>query len=1150
MFSPLDPPRYAPQQSIWGNLPPTAAALTFYHAVRRQSGAHLVVTTDNRSAIQFEQELRAFAKDDQNCPEIIHFPDWETLPYDHFSPHADIISDRLEALFKLSAADSFILVVPVSLLMVRLPPRGYVDAHSLVLAKDTRLDIEAVCTRLDSAGYHRVDTVMEHGEYAVRGALVDIFAMGSNTPFRIDLFDDEIDTIRTFNPSTQITIDNVDDIKLLPAHEFPLDESGIKKFRDQWHSQFDVDHKSCPIYQDVCEGISPPGIEYYLPLFFDQLETLFDYLGENVNVYSYADLPASAQSFWAEISARHENLNVDPKRPLLAPAKIYLSTEQVFGQLKHLKHIKMGPQTNSGTSANIHPLPDLAADQQAKKPLAKLNSFLAATDATVLLCTDTQGRQEILLEQINKGSNKLTTADNYNAVHETPGAKLITICPIEKGFQFTNNNGHTITLIGEADLYGARTAPVRRRKKQADATEQVIKHLTELSIDSPVVHLEHGVGRYRGLQMIDIDGQANEFLTLEYADQAKLYVPVASLHLISRYGGADEQLAPLHKLGTDAWSKAKQKAAEKVRDVAAELLNVYALRAAKQGKAFDYSQELYQQFAKSFPYQETEDQQSAIDAVVADMSSTRPMDRLVCGDVGFGKTEVAIRAAFIAAITGKQVAVMVPTTLLAQQHYDNFTDRFAQWPVKVGLLSRFQSTSQINTTLEQLADGKIDIIIGTHKLIQNDVKYHELGLVIIDEEHRFGVRQKDRFKSLRAEIDVLALTATPIPRTLNMSMQGVRDLSIIATAPAKRLAVKTFVQEKQSSLVKEAVLREILRGGQVYYLHNEVKTIEKTAAQLQELVPEARVGIGHGQMRERELEGVMNDFYHKRFNVLVATTIIETGLDIPNANTIIIERADKFGLAQLHQLRGRVGRSHHQAYAYLLTPPEKKPSADASKRLEAISVATELGAGFTLATHDLEIRGAGELLGEEQSGQIQHVGFSLYMDMLDRAVKAIRSGKLAETKLEQDEQTDINLRISALIPDDYLPDVNQRLLLYKRLANTTNEQEIYDLQVEIVDRFGILPEPAKNLIRVTKIRLQAEQLGISKLEANSEQIKIEFQKETCIDPITIVNLVQKQPQHYALDGANKLKFKTPLPDAHSKLEQAEALMQTLQSKKQ
>ncbi|BFM06991.1 transcription-repair coupling factor [Halioxenophilus aromaticivorans] len=1148
MFSPLEPPHYSPQSSIWGNLSPSAAALTFYHAVRRNKGAHLVVTTDNRSALQFEQELRSYAQGDSQCPEIIHFPDWETLPYDHFSPHADIISDRLEALFKLSAANSFILVVPFSLLMVRLPPRGYVDAHSLILAKDHRLDIESVCVRLDSAGYHRVDTVMEHGEYAVRGALVDIFAMGSNTPYRIDLFDDEIETIRTFNPSTQITIDNINEIKLLPAHEFPLDDQGIKRFRDQWHSQFDVDHKSCPIYQDVCEGISPPGIEYYLPLFFEQLETLFDYIGEGAQIYSYGDLPNAGESFWSEITARFENLNVDPKRPLLAPNKIYLASDQVFALLKQVEHTKMRPETDSGVAAQVQPLPNLTADQHSNKPLANLHTFLSQSDATVLICADTQGRQEILLEQLNKGRNKVAAVANYNAIFEHPGEQLITVCPIEKGFQLTAGDGHTIALVGEADLYGTRATPLRRRKKQIDATEQVIKHLTELSLDSPVVHLEHGVGRYRGLQIIDIDGQANEFLTLEYADQAKLYVPVANLHMISRYGGADEQQAPLHKLGTDAWSKAKQKAAEKVRDVAAELLNVYALRAAKKGKAFDYSKELYQQFAKSFPYQETEDQQSAIDAVIADMGSAQPMDRLVCGDVGFGKTEVAIRAAFIAAIAGKQVALMVPTTLLAQQHYDNFTDRFAQWPVKVGLLSRFQSTSQINATLAELKDGKVDIIIGTHKLIQGDVKYNDLGLVIIDEEHRFGVRQKERFKSLRAEIDVLALTATPIPRTLNMSMQGVRDLSIIATAPAKRLAVKTFVQEKQSSLVKEAVLREILRGGQVYYLHNDVKSIDKTAADLQVLVPEARVGIGHGQMRERELEGVMNDFYHKRFNVLVATTIIETGLDIPNANTIIIERADKFGLAQLHQLRGRVGRSHHQAYAYLLTPPEKKLSSDASKRLEAISVATELGSGFTLATHDLEIRGAGELLGEEQSGQIQHVGFSLYMDMLDRAVKAIKSGKLAEAKLENDEQTDINLRISALIPDDYLPDVNQRLLLYKRLANTTNEQEIFDLQVEIIDRFGSLPEPTKNLIRVTNLRLKAEQLGIGKIEANNEQIKIEFQKETSIDPMKIVNLVQKQPQRYALDGANKLKYRVEMSDAHAKLEQAEQLMQTLQSK--
>lgn len=1146
MFSLFEPPQYSHDQSIWGNLSPSAAALAVYYSARRQSGSHVVLTADNRSALQFEHDLRAFSQADENCPEIVHFPDWETLPYDHFSPHADIISDRLEALFKLSTAKNFILVVPISLLMVRLPPKGYVDSHSLILAKNHSLDIEALCKRLDSAGYHRVDTVMEHGEYAVRGAIVDIFAMGSNTPYRIDLFDDEIDTIRTFNPNTQITIETVDDIKLLPAHEFPLNDAGIKRFRDQWHSQFDVDHKACPIYQDVCEGISPPGIEYYLPLFHTQLESLFDYLGGQLYLYSHGDIHQSAESFWHEISARYENLNVDSKRPLLPPQLIYMPTEMVFAELKRHQHIKMLQPADRGLAANVQPLPDLSSDTHSKDPIANLKTFLKSTDATVLLCADTQGRQEILLEQLRKASLNLATVDNFVSFDASTPQQSITICPIENGFQCTLANGATLAIIAEADLYGTRNTPLRRRKKGPDASEQAIKHLTELSIDSPVVHLDHGVGRYRGLQMIEIDGQANEFLTLEYADEAKLYVPVANLHLISRYGGADEQLAPLHRLGSDNWSKAKQKAAEKVRDVAAELLNVYAQRAAKQGKAFHYPEDLYRQFEKSFPYQETEDQQQAIDSVVADMRSSQPMDRLVCGDVGFGKTEVAIRAAFIAATSGKQVALMVPTTLLAQQHYDNFTDRFAQWPIKVGLLSRFQSTSQINATLDQLKIGTIDIIIGTHKLIQEDVKYHDLGLVIIDEEHRFGVRQKDRFKSLRAEIDVLALTATPIPRTLNMSMQGVRDLSIIATPPAKRLPVKTFVQEKQTSLVKEAVLREILRGGQVYYLHNEVKSIDKTAEELKELIPEARIGIGHGQMRERELEGVMNDFYHKRFNVLVATTIIETGLDIPNANTIIIERADKFGLAQLHQLRGRVGRSHHQAYAYLLTPPEKKLSKDASKRLEAISLANELGSGFTLATHDLEIRGAGELLGEEQSGQIQHVGFSLYMDMLDRAVKAIRSGKLAETNLENEEQTEINLRIPALIPEDYLPDVNQRLLLYKRLANTSNEHDIHNLQVEIIDRFGVLPEPTKNLIQVTGLRLQAEQLGISKIEANNELIKVEFKTKTAIEPITIVNLVQTKPEQFSMDGASKLKYRVPLADSQAKLNQAQTLLTQLQ----
>ncbi|WP_317928716.1 transcription-repair coupling factor [Halioxenophilus sp. WMMB6] len=1144
MFSPLAPPCYKPLQSIWGNLPTTAAALTLMSAARLNAGAHLVITPDNRTALQLEQEITALGQSCPQMPPVIHFPDRETLPFDHFSPNADIISDRLEALYRLSSESRYLVTVPITLLLTNLPPRGFVDARSLVIKCGEQLDLKAACNRLNNAGYHRVDTVLEHGEYAVRGAIVDIFAMGSHQPFRIDLFDDEVDSIRSFDPSTQLTVDSVQEIKLLPAHEFPLDDGGIRLFRDQWHSHFDVDHKNCPVYQDVCQGISPPGIEYYLPLFYEQMATLFDYLPEQLTIYSLGDIHSAAENFWQEIRARFENLNVDPRRPLLPPKHLYLTTESCFQTLKTHAHIKLESGSNAADLAQVSPLPELGASSHEQEPLAKLRQYLAGQQQRTLICADTNGRREILQEQLAKQGIKAESAESFWQFVSSDWPVAITLCPIERGFVFDEGTAR-IALVGEADLYGTRIAPQRRRRKAIDATEQVIKHLTELNIDSPVVHIDHGVGRYRGLQMIEIDGQMNEFLTLEYADAAKLYVPVANLHLISRYSGADEALAPLHRLGTDTWSKAKQKAAEKVRDVAAELLDIYAHRAAKKGRSFDYQDELYSQFAKSFPFQETEDQQSAIDAVLADMKSARPMDRLVCGDVGFGKTEVAIRAAFVAAICGKQVAVMVPTTLLAQQHYDNFTDRFAQWPVKVGLLSRFQTTSEINKTLAEVKSGQLDIVIGTHKLIQQDVKYHDLGLVIIDEEHRFGVRQKDRFKSLRAEVDVLALTATPIPRTLNLSMQGVRDLSIIATPPAKRLSVKTFVQEKQAGLLKEAVLREILRGGQVYYLHNEVKTIDKMAEELRELIPEARISIGHGQMRERELEVVMNDFYHKRFNVLVATTIIETGLDIPNANTIIIERADKFGLAQLHQLRGRVGRSHHQAYAYLLTPPGRKLTPDAQKRLEAISLATELGSGFTLATHDLEIRGAGELLGEEQSGQIQHVGFSLYMDMLDRAVKAIRSGKMADASVGESAQAEINLRIPALIPEDYLPDVNQRLMLYKRLSNTENEQDATLLQMEIIDRFGSLPEPTKNLIRVTLIRLQSEQLGIQKIEASSEQIKLEFAANTKVNPMAIVNLVQKQPKFYALDGANKLKFKTALPDAMSKLEQTEQLLDRL-----
>ncbi|GAB2197001.1 transcription-repair coupling factor [Sessilibacter sp. MAH4] len=1144
MFSVLNPPKYEKNQSLWSNLTPSAFALSLVAYASREPGKYIVLTPDTTSAALLEQDIKSFGTSNPDCPAIIHFPDWETLPYDHFSPNADIISERLEALYTIGTSKAVIVILPITSLMTKLSPKGFLEGRSLIIEPGMDLDVDACRLRLDSAGYRRVDTVLEHGEYAIRGSIVDIFAMGEDEPFRIDLFDSEIDSIRTFDPATQITVENVNHLKLLPAHEFPLDADGIKLFRDHWHTRFDVDHKKCPIYQDVCDGISPPGIEYYISLFFEEMGSFLDYFDENSHIFTLGDIAKSAQAFWQEISSRYENLNVDPTRPLLKPTSIYSTVEEVFATLKRFPTIGVN-QSAKSLEANTKPVLNIAINHQLEDPYGNLKIAIKNSPGRFIFCADTSGRREILSEQLQKAGIKPKLVTSFWEFLHAKADVAIALCPILSGFELTDDSGTIITLIGESDLYGSRVAATRRRKKSVDATEQVIKHLTELAIDAPVVHIDHGVGRYRGLQLIETDGQANEFLTLEYADEAKLYVPVANLHLISRYSGADPDLAPLHRLGTDTWSKAKHKAAEKVRDAAAELLAIYAQRAARRGSAFPDPAELYQQFAASFPYDETEDQQAAIDAVVADMLTPKPMDRLVCGDVGFGKTEVAMRAAFIAAIAGKQVAVMVPTTLLAQQHFDNFNDRFAQWPIQVGLLSRFQTTAQTNKTLKSVEAGTIDIIIGTHKLIQSDVKYKDLGLVIIDEEHRFGVRQKERFKSLRAEIDVLTLTATPIPRTLNMSMQGVRDLSIIATPPAKRLAVKTFVQENQPSLVKEAVLREILRGGQVYYLHNEVKTIEKIAQELEELVPEARVTFGHGQMRERELEVVMNDFYHKRYNVLVATTIIETGLDIPNANTIIIDRADKFGLAQLHQLRGRVGRSHHQAYAYLLTPGQKKLTQDAVKRLEAISQATELGAGFTLATHDLEIRGAGELLGEEQSGQIQHVGFSLYMDMLDRAVKSIKAGKLEVNAIENREETEINLRIPALIPEDYLPDVHLRLMLYKRLASTSNEQELNDLQIEIIDRFGLLQEPTKNLIRVNRLRFKADQLGIKKMEANNQQVKVEFKSDTQVDPLKIVTLVQKFPSKYQMEGANKLKFIDTIETSEAKLRAAEQVLQML-----
>lgn len=1126
----------------WGNLNGAALGLAIAEAASAARRFTLLLTADSQSAERLEQELGFFAPD---LP-VLHFPDWETLPYDLFSPHQDIISQRVASLYRLPELDHGVLVVPITTALHRLPPRRFLLGSSLVLDVGQKLDVEQMRLRLEGAGYRCVETVYEHGEFAVRGALIDLFPMGSDLPYRIDLFDDEIETLRTFDPETQRSVDKVESIRLLPAREFPLDKKAVTDFRGRFRERFDVDFRRCPIYQDLASGINPAGIEYYLPLFFEETETLFDYLPGNTQVFSLPGIEQAAEQFWSDVRSRYEERRVDPERPLVPPAELFLPVEDCFARLKASPRVVADPSDlTPGVGRERFPtraLPDLAIEGKASEPLAALRRFLEEFPGRVLFSAESAGRREVLLELLARLKLRPQEVAGWPEFVASSERLAITIAPLDEGLLLDEP---ALALVAESPLFGQRVMQRRRRERRSDGGDNVIKNLAELREGAPVVHIDHGVGRYLGLITLEIEGQAAEFLALQYAEEAKLYVPVASLHLIARYTGTDDALAPLHRLGSETWQKAKRKAAEQVRDVAAELLDIYARRAARKGYAFKDPLADYATFSAGFPFEETPDQQAAIEAVVADMLAPKPMDRLVCGDVGFGKTEVAMRAAFVAVHSGKQVAVLVPTTLLAQQHYNSFRDRFADWPVRVEVMSRFKTAKEVEGAANELAEGKVDIVIGTHRLLQGDIRFKQLGLVIIDEEHRFGVRQKEQLKALRSEVDILTLTATPIPRTLNMAVAGMRDLSIIATPPARRLSVRTFVMEQQNTVIKEALLRELLRGGQVYYLHNEVKTIEKCAADLAELVPEARIGIGHGQMHERELEQVMSDFYHKRFNVLVASTIIETGIDVPSANTIIIERADKFGLAQLHQLRGRVGRSHHQAYAYLLTPPRKQMTEDAQKRLEAIANAQDLGAGFVLATHDLEIRGAGELLGEGQSGQIQAVGFTLYMEMLERAVKSIQKGEQPNLEQPLGGGPEINLRVPALIPEDYLPDVHARLILYKRIASAADEDGLKELQVEMIDRFGLLPEPTKNLVRLTLLKLQAEKLGIKKVDAGPQGGRIEFAADTCVDPLVLIKLIQGQPKRYKFEGATQFRFLVPMERPEERFNTLEALFERL-----
>ncbi len=1135
---PLDPG----SRTALGPTPGSAPARLLAELAER-SAFQLVVTPDSQSANNLVRELEFYLRDAEPR-DVLVFPDWETLPYDNFSPHQDIVSERLHALFHLPRLRKGILVVPVPTLMHRLPPREYVAGNSLLLEVGQSLDAAAFRRDLERTGYRSVDTVYEHGEFAQRGSLLDIFPMGSNVPFRLDLLDDEIETLRTFDPETQRTIDKVREIKLLPAREFSLTRETIHRFQQNWYASFDVDHDACPMYTEIKAGRAPGGCEYYLPLFYDSCDSLLDYLPEDSSVVMLGDHFGAASLFWAEVQDRFEEYGIDPRRPLLPPREGFIPTEELYQQFKARGVLELKLEADSPVHHAL-PLalpPDLSPDSHADSPLDQLEQFIEQHNAPILLCAESAGRREILLESLGRHGLKPHAADSWQQFLDSGAAFAITTAPIDRGLY---QGPGLPTLICESQLFGNRVAQRRRREDAAAIAANAYKNINELRPGVPVVHIEHGVGRYLGLEALEVDDQLTDFITLEYAGGDKLFVPVASLHLISRYSGADPDLAPLHRLGSDQWEKARKRAREKVNDVAAELLEIYAKREAREGFEFPDPEDEYEIFVAGFPFEETPDQAEAIHAVEGDMCGPGVMDRLVCGDVGFGKTEVAMRAAFLATRAGKQVAVLVPTTLLAQQHYNSFCDRFADWPVNVEVMSRFKTAKEQREVIKRLENGKVDILIGTHKLLQGDVKFTDLGLLIIDEEHRFGVKQKDTIKALRAEVDILTLTATPIPRTLNMALGGMRDLSIIATPPARRLSIKTFVREHNIGLVKEAILRETLRGGQVYYLHNEVRNIEETARKLQELVPELRIGVAHGQMREQQLEQAMRAFYHQDYHILVCTTIIETGIDVPNANTIIIDRADKFGLAQLHQLRGRVGRSHHQAYAYLLCPPASAVTDDAQKRLEAIEAAGDLGAGYLLATSDLEIRGAGELLGEEQSGQIQSVGYSLYMEMLERAVKSLQRGEIPDADDIGESQTEVNLRLPALIPDDYLPDINTRLVLYKRIAGAANDAELKDLQVEMIDRFGLLPTPTRNLFKITQTKLLAASLGIQKIDAGDRGGHFDFADKTAVDPLALVKLVQSQPEAYRLVKGNRLRFDVELPDYEERFAFVSDLLQHL-----
>jgi transcription-repair coupling factor (superfamily II helicase) len=1054
-------------------------------------------------------------------------PDWETLPYDQFSPHQDLVSERLATLYRIQRGDFDVAVVPAATALVRLCPPAYIAGHTFLLTQGDRLDLDKLKQQLVTAGYQFVTQVVAPGEVCFRGGLIDLFPMGSALPYRLDLDDDVVDAIKTFDVDSQRTVYAVREIRMLPAREFPMDDAGRTRFRSRWREIFEGDPSKKRLYRDVSNGVPAAGIEYYLPLFFESVATIFDYLPAGCVLGLHHDVAGAIQEFWRDAITRFKLAGGDPDRPLLQPPQLFIPSDEFYVRVKDFSRIDFVGHSdeNESNTQPLHsePLPPVAVDRRASDPLAALKRFVETSGLRVLVAAESPGRRETMSSYFGEHGLQPVSCTNFEEFEKSTASFHLCVSPLAHGFVVPSERWAVVT---EAELYAG---VVRRRARAAEkrtSVEGMLRDLSELKIGDPVVHEQHGIGRYMGLTNLSLEEGQSEFLLLEYEGGDKLYVPVSQLGVVGRYSGAQPEEAPLHKLGSGQWDKAKARAAKQVRDTAAELLALYAKRAARLGHAFSLKHSDLEAFADGFGFEETADQAAAIESVVADMAAGKPMDRLVCGDVGFGKTEVALRAAFIAAADGKQVAILCPTTLLAEQHFQTFSDRFADWPVRIAELSRFKTGKQTTEIVEKISTGEIDIVIGTHKLLSREVKFKKLGLVIIDEEHRFGVRQKEALKKLRAEVDVLTLTATPIPRTLAMSLEGIRDFSVIATAPAKRLAIKTFVAPFSEGLIREAVLRELKRGGQIYFLHNEVESIERMGERLARLVPEARIAIAHGQMRERELERVMRDFTAQRTNVLLCSTIIETGIDNPHANTIVINRADRFGLAQLHQLRGRVGRSHHQAYAYLLTPPEDALNRNAVKRLEAIQAMEELGSGFYLAMHDLEIRGAGEVLGEQQSGEIQEVGFSLYARMLDRAVRKLKAGKAPE--LDEEISTEVNLHVPALLPETYCSDVHERLSLYKRLADADTAEALELLQEELVDRFGDLPEPARALIECHRVRIAARPLGVARVDATHEAVQLQFVKNPPLDGSKVIDFIRAR-KGARLAGPDRLRVEAKIP---------------------